>query len=959
MEKIELEDKPIFSVHLGNNFLVTPYLLKKFEQLSIKNILVIDSDNKSNGFNKLKDNENQSYEIISVEELLDHKIDINDNVYFIYCLSLFITPFDWEKEKLTFKKVFESYNSINSKWEIILLATSDSDLSEYLHDILNIADNNFSKLKIVVIRDGFSCYLSLSEDNELVKHLRPAIERNKIFIEGDGLLSFYPIYIPEMVDLLIEEIFIPKGEFQIRDLSGKQEWTSLNIAYAVREELFKQTGNLIEISFNKLFGQRSPSVKQLKSNMKNVYHIQSTLIYTNVRQGLSSTVNFLLNNLDLFHNVSSSAEKNKYNLLSNSNHLDKTKLFKEIHKKEDRNTGLIKEYKNEINKNKHGLNLSFQIFISFIFFLIVLFSNYFSKWYTTDKLLLNAWNQYEQGNINKALRSAETASYLADKSNIISNLLDTIMGEFGFETPALHDNELYLINKSTKIFKNSLFTYSLLNNFRSNFFSEEKNDQNFIIDQLFSAITKLQSDISKFRLFLQDTEIDYHKLFRTSKKLNILNDSVINIEELKNLLQVIDLLTGQGEKRYLVVFQNTSELRPTGGFIDAVVELEFKDARLIRFSTRDVNDLDAELKGRVSPPAAIRKYLEEKSWYLRDSNWDPDFPTTAEKIKWFYEKETGQNLNGVIAINDLFVKELIDILGPINISSMEKELTSNNFFEIYADSGEKKSFLGSKTKVSILKELFNTLLQAFEEADYFHLRLIGKMVLNHLYSGNLIVSVFDHQSNNVLNNLEWDGSLSSVNCPTINSSNVCIPLYLYLNEANLGVNYVNNNLFYEITLVGSLKDNKFKLTYTITNNSFDTNWPNGIYEYFLRLYTSKNVFLDELTINGEKINSANIEITSEHEKNVFGVYNQLPIQKKTVFEYIFHLEDSFISSQGVLKLHLQKQPGSKNAEAQLTLLGEGSLDDYLMINNQNENKLTELNWLFEKTKEMDIDFNFL
>ena len=50
-------------------------------------------------------------------------------------------------------------------------------------------------------------------------------------------------------------------------------------------------------------------------------------------------------------------------------------------------------------------------------------------------------------------------------------------------------------------------------------------------------------------------------------------------------------------------------------------------------------------------PADLKQYLGEDGWYLRDANWSPFFPKTAVQAAWFLEKEVGQKVDGVWAIN--------------------------------------------------------------------------------------------------------------------------------------------------------------------------------------------------------------------------------------------------------------------------------------------------------------------
>jgi len=102
-------------------------------------------------------------------------------------------------------------------------------------------------------------------------------------------------------------------------------------------------------------------------------------------------------------------------------------------------------------------------------------------------------------------------------------------------------------------------------------------------------------------------------------------------------------------KNYLILFENNMELRPTGGFIGHTVLQNFGGGKLNGLDINDIYSADGQLKGHGEPPAPIKNYLGEANWWFRDSNWDPDFPTSAERAEWFLNKEMDQNFDGVIS----------------------------------------------------------------------------------------------------------------------------------------------------------------------------------------------------------------------------------------------------------------------------------------------------------------------
>ncbi len=122
-----------------------------------------------------------------------------------------------------------------------------------------------------------------------------------------------------------------------------------------------------------------------------------------------------------------------------------------------------------------------------------------------------------------------------------------------------------------------------------------------------------------------------------------------------------------GARRYLVIFQNNAELRPTGGFIGsfAVVDIDRGAIKRIEVPAGGPYDLQGSLKARVLSPEPLR--LVSAKWEFQDANWFPDFPQSAKKLMWFYGQSSGPSVDGVISLNAPVLAELLDAVGPINM----------------------------------------------------------------------------------------------------------------------------------------------------------------------------------------------------------------------------------------------------------------------------------------------------
>lgn len=147
-----------------------------------------------------------------------------------------------------------------------------------------------------------------------------------------------------------------------------------------------------------------------------------------------------------------------------------------------------------------------------------------------------------------------------------------------------------------------------------------------------------------------------------------------------------NLVMANGYKRYLVMFQNSSELRPTGGFPGTYGVISFKDGKLDNLFVDDVYNLDGQLKEHIVPPIQLQHITP--TWGMRDANWYVDFPKSAKNIEFFYKKEAGQNIDGVIVVNPEMIAKILGIVGPIEMPQYKLTLTAENILTTIQDQVE-------------------------------------------------------------------------------------------------------------------------------------------------------------------------------------------------------------------------------------------------------------------------------
>lgn len=167
----------------------------------------------------------------------------------------------------------------------------------------------------------------------------------------------------------------------------------------------------------------------------------------------------------------------------------------------------------------------------------------------------------------------------------------------------------------------------------------------------------------------------------------LLADQAKNLSDnLENFVLVAtkaqELLGLSQDKRYLLIFQNNSELRASGGFLGSYALLDISDGKIKNLEVPAGGSYDTEggMTVRVKAPEPL--WLVNPSWHFWDANWWPDFTMTAQNLMWFYEKSGGSTVDGVISLTPTVVERLLEVTGPIDMTEeYSLVITSENFWE--------------------------------------------------------------------------------------------------------------------------------------------------------------------------------------------------------------------------------------------------------------------------------------
>ncbi|MFA5248787.1 MAG: DUF4012 domain-containing protein [Patescibacteria group bacterium] len=383
---------------------------------------------------------------------------------------------------------------------------------------------------------------------------------------------------------------------------------------------------------------------------------------------------------------------------------------------------------------------------------------------------------------------------------------------------------------------------------------------------------------------------------------------------------------------FLVLFQNSDELRPTGGFLGTYGILETKDGDIARFDTHDIYHMDMPLEAannfKIVPPEPIKKYLN-KNWYLRDANWSPDWPESAKQILWFYQKEDALlppqnkinnfsgNFNGVFAITPDLVTSFLELTGPLTIK--DETYSKENFTRLLEYKVE-EDFAGQNTSSWERKEIIGDILAEIKirmfNLPYDKWFYAWQKIDSALERKDLLLYFQDPILEDLAKNLGAAGEVKTVDDD-----------YLLVVDANMAAlktdAAMERTLEYKIEKKSDGLYAKLKINY---QNNGVRDWRTDDYKSYTRIYAPKgSEFVSASGFSYEKA------ITSEDlDKTVFEGFVIVRVGQSVSLNLEYKLPPDLLEkyNQGRYSLYLQKQPGKKVKNVKVDVMASGAIKSY-------------------------------
>ncbi len=410
------------------------------------------------------------------------------------------------------------------------------------------------------------------------------------------------------------------------------------------------------------------------------------------------------------------------------------------------------------------------------------------------------------------------------------------------------------------------------------------------------------------------------------ENLRTLTDqSVTLINSSRPLIKMLPVLLGEpDEKKYLIIFQNDKELRPTGGFITAYSYFRL-DSGVVHVDASDnIYNLDDTISGKAKAPDVIRQYLEVNNLNLRDSNLSPDFKVSMKDFFKLYEKSPrSQDVDGVIAVDTQAMVAAMDILGDIDLGGTAwntkidprcdcPQVIYN--LEVYADQPTNKIIANRK---GIIGDLMYAIMQkAFSSSPKLYWGPLFQAMLTQISEKHILFSMNNAQAQEGLEGLNAAGRIMDFDGD-----------YLHINEANLGG--AKSNMFVSEAVTSDYNVGSDGLiTKTITVNYKNPFAPsdcnlergnlclNAVLRDWFRVYVPKGSKL--VSSQGSEVK---MKTYDELDKTVFEGFVTVRPQgvAKITLSYTLPFK---LADNSVLPLMIQKQPGTNANEYLINISGQ-------------------------------------
>lgn len=406
----------------------------------------------------------------------------------------------------------------------------------------------------------------------------------------------------------------------------------------------------------------------------------------------------------------------------------------------------------------------------------------------------------------------------------------------------------------------------------------------------------------------------------------LVDEGVLAVNQGKPLIKVLPELLGESEsKKYLILFQNDNEQRPTGGFLTFYSIFRVEEGVIKVDTSSDIYDLDNSISSHPAAPYIISEYLPKVNrLYIRDSNLSPDFPTSMETFFELWEKSPrSTDIDGVIAIDTKFLVNLLTILGEVNAGGltfkpdMDERCNCPQAVYVLNDNITRPVNYERDNRKALLGELlFATMNKALSSSPSEYWGRLFQQALKDAQEKHILMMLENEDAQKGIEALNWGGRIKDFEGD-----------YIHVNDANFAGAKSNLYVRQSVKMEYTVADNgeitkKVTLTYKNPEKHSDCNLERGglclnaTLRNFERVYVPKgSEFVDS------KGSEVKVQTKEDLGKTYFESFFTVKPLGKSEISYTYKLP-FLLDDKSELPVLIQKQPGTYPSPYEIYVNGE-------------------------------------
>ncbi|MGC9468114.1 MAG: DUF4012 domain-containing protein [Anaerolineae bacterium] len=325
------------------------------------------------------------------------------------------------------------------------------------------------------------------------------------------------------------------------------------------------------------------------------------------------------------------------------------------------------------------------------------------------------------------------------------------------------------------------------------------------MDLMPTAIASLSQGLDRKIALITRAEVAYDAIdpdvlpYRFQEPFAKLGEGLPLLGEGLSAVEIAPYLLGMGQPRtYLVLALNEDELRPGGGFISGVGELRVSDGRVMSLTFQDSYAADDFSQPYPEAPEPLQQLMGIELLLFRDSNWSPDFPTSARQAIALYRPGYDLPVDGVIGVDQRALRLLAEGIGPVTLPDQEEPIGPADVVAFVRDAWAPDDGLLNREWWSQRKGFMEALAKAYLarlESGKADLTALGQAAFEALETRHVQIYVEDPATAALLAKRGWDGSV------LLSEGD-----YLLVSEANVGYNKASTSVSRKVSYAVDLRE---------------------------------------------------------------------------------------------------------------------------------------------------------